>query len=132
GWAKPVPVNPNNFKNYKWGNVIVSFAGAFANIITAIIALKIAQNSHIYAIYTIASMTAVFNISFAAFNLLPIPPLDGWGVISGFIPLKWNEFIYKYENYGQLILILAIFTDTYLIVFRPIYNVIVSIIGIFL
>ena len=63
GWAKPVPVNPNNFKSYRWGNFIVSFAGAIANIITAIIAVIIAKNSHMYAIYTIAWTTATFNIS---------------------------------------------------------------------
>ena len=132
GWAKPVPVNANNFKSYRWGNFVVSFAGAIANIITAIIAVIITKNSHMYAIYTIAWTTATFNISFAAFNLLPIPPLDGWGVISTFIPLKWSDFVYKFENYGQLILLLLIFTGTYSIVFRPIYNIIVSIVGVFL
>ena len=132
GWAKPVPVNPNNFKSYRWGNFIVSFAGAIANIITAIIAVIIAKNSHMYAIYTIAWTTATFNISFAAFNLLPIPPLDGWGVVSTFIPLKWSEFVCKFENYGQLILLLLIFTGTYSIIFRPIYSIIASIVGVFL
>lgn len=132
GWAKPVPVNPNNFKNYKWGNVIVSLSGAIGNIITAIIALIIAKNSHMYAIYTIASTTAAYNIAFAAFNLIPIPPLDGWGVVSAFIPLKWSEFVYKYESYGQIILLLAIFTGVYTIIYSPIYTAIVSIVGIFL
>ena len=132
GWAKPVPVNPNNFKSYKWGNVIVSLAGAVGNIIAAIVALIIAKNSHMYAIYTIASTTAAFNIGFAAFNLLPIPPLDGWGVVSAFIPLKWSEFVYKYESYGQLILLLLIFTKNYMIIYAPIYGVIVNIVGIFL
>ncbi|MGL5692672.1 MAG: site-2 protease family protein [Peptostreptococcaceae bacterium] len=132
GWAKPVPVNPNNFKSYKWGNVIVSLAGALGNIIMAIISFKIAQSSRIDAVYLIASTSAFFNMSFAAFNLLPIPPLDGWGVVSAFIPLKWNEFVYKYESYGQLILLIAIFTNTYSIIFAPIYNVIANIVRMFL
>lgn len=132
GWAKPVPVNPNNFKSYKWGNVIVSLAGAIGNIVAAIIAVLVMKNSHMYAIYTIASTTASLNIAFAAFNLLPIPPLDGWKVVSSFIPLKWNEFVYKYESYGQLILLLAIFTGTYNIIISPIRSIIVSIVGIFL
>lgn len=132
GWAKPVPVNPNNFKSYKWGNVIVSLAGAIGNIVAAIIAVIVMKNSHMYAIYTIASTTASLNIAFAAFNLLPIPPLDGWGVVSAFIPLKWSEFVYKYESYGQLILLLAIFTGTYSIIVDPIRRVILSIVGIFL
>lgn len=132
GWAKPVPVNPNNFKSYKWGNVIVSLAGAVGNIIAAIIAVIVMKNSHMYAIYAIASTTASLNIAFAAFNLLPIPPLDGWGVVSAFIPLKWSEFVYKYESYGQLILLLAIFTGAYSIIVNPIRSVLLSIVGIFL
>lgn len=132
GWAKPVPVNPNNFKSYKWGNVIVSLSGAIGNIIAAIVAFKIGQIFDIYAIYIIAARTVGFNIAFAAFNLLPIPPLDGWGVVSAFIPLKWNEFVYKYESYGQLILLVAIFTNTYSIVFDPIYRVISSIVRFFI
>lgn len=132
GWAKPVPVNPNNFKSYRWGNVIVSLSGAIGNILAAIVAVIVMKNSHMYAIYAIASKTLAFNVAFAAFNLLPIPPLDGWGVISGFIPLKWSEFVYKYESYGQLILLLAIFTGTYTIIYSPIYNVIAGIVGIFI
>lgn len=132
GWAKPVPVNPNNFKSYKLGNVIVSLAGAIGNIIAAIVSLVILNNSNMYAIDIIFSTTAAFNIGFAAFNLLPIPPLDGWGVVSYFIPLKWSEFVYKYESYGQLILLLAIFTETYTIIYVPIYRAIVSIVGVFL
>ena len=132
GWANPVPVNPNNFKNYKWGNVIVSLSGAIGNILAAIIAVIVMKNSHMYAIYAIASTTASLNIAFAAFNLIPIPPLDGWGVVSAFIPLKWNEFVYKYESYSQLILLLAIFTGTYSIIVNPIRSVILSIVGIFL
>ena len=132
GWAKPVPVNPNNFKSYRWGNVIVSLSGAIGNILAAIIAVIVMKNSHMYAIYAIASTTASLNIAFAAFNLLPIPPLDGWGVVSAFIPLKWSEFVYKYESYGQIILLLAIFTGTYSIIYSPIYNVIAGIVGIFI
>ena len=60
------------------------------------------------------------NIYFGAFNLLPIPPLDGWGVVSSLLPYKFNDFIYKYENMGYIVLLLAIFTDAYLIITRPI------------
>lgn len=128
GWAKPVPVNPNNFKNYKVGNLIVSLAGVFANIITAIICVFINKYINMYAINFIASMTIVYNLSFAAFNLLPIPPLDGWGVISTFIPYKYNEFIYKYENMSYIILLVALFTGAYRIILDPVYNILWSIV----
>lgn len=47
-----------------------------------------------YAITEITSAIIIYNVSFAAFNLLPIPPLDGWGVISSFIPYKYNEIAF--------------------------------------
>uniref|UniRef100_UPI00272A7666 site-2 protease family protein n=1 Tax=Romboutsia ilealis TaxID=1115758 RepID=UPI00272A7666 len=103
GWAKPVPVNPNNFKNYKVGNVIVSLAGVTANIITAIICVLINKSVNMFAINLIAQYVIVYNVGFAAFNLLPLPPLDGWGVISSFIPYKYNEIAYKYESMSSII-----------------------------
>ena len=101
GWAKPVPVNPNNFKNYKVGNEITS----------AII---------------------IYNVSFAAFNLLPIPPLDGWGVISSFIPYKYNEIAYKYESMSSIIFLVLIITGAYSIFISPIINVIWDILYLFM
>lgn len=131
GWAKPVPVNPNNFKNYKWGNVIVSLSGALGNLLGAIVCGLIAKYSNIYAIYTIASSAMWINIGFGAFNLLPIPPLDGWGIISSLLPYKYNEFIYKYENVGYGILLIAIFTGLYSYVVNPIRLVFYTIVSIF-
>lgn len=120
GWAKPVPVNPNNFKNYRVGNIIVSLSGALGNLIGAIICATIAKYFNVYAINLTFSIAVWINIGFGAFNLLPIPPLDGWGVISSLLPYKYNEFIYKYENMGYLILLIAIFTGVYSIVTKPI------------
>ncbi|WP_455538233.1 site-2 protease family protein [Terrisporobacter sp.] len=120
GWAKPVPVNPNNFKNYRIGNIIVSLSGVIGNLIGAIICAIIAKYVNMYAIRLIFNNAMWLNIYFGAFNLLPIPPLDGWGVISSLLPYKFNNFIYKYENMGYIVLLLAIFTDAYLIITRPI------------
>lgn len=131
GWAKPVPVNPSNFKNYKVGNLIVSLAGVVGNVIIAIICVIINKNVHMYAINLIAYMTMLYNLGFAAFNLLPIPPLDGWGVISTFIPYKYNEFVYKYENMSYMILLFAIFTGAYRIVLNPIHDILWSIVAFF-
>ena len=76
GWAKPVPVNPNNFKNYKVGNIIVSLAGVAANIITAIICVLINKYVNMYAINEIAYAVIIYNVGFASFNLLPINHLE--------------------------------------------------------
>ena len=132
GWAKPVPVNPNNFKNYKVGNVIVSLAGVTANIIISIICVIIKKHVNMYAITEITSSIIIYNVSFAAFNLLPIPPLDGWGVISSFIPYKYNEIAYKYESMSSIIFLVLIITGAYSIFISPIINVIWDILYLFM
>ena len=132
GWAKPVPVNPNNFKNYKVGNVIVSLAGVTANIIISIICVIIKKHVNMYAITEITSAIIIYNVSFAAFNLLPIPPLDGWGVISSFIPYKYNEIAYKYESRSSIIFLVLIITGAYSIFISPIINVIWDILYLFM
>ena len=132
GWAKPVPVNPNNFKNYKVGNVIVSLAGVTANIIISIICVIIKKHVNMYAITEITSAIIIYNVSFAAFNLLPIPPLDGWGVISSFIPYKYNERAYKYESMSSIIFLVLIITGAYSIFISPIINVIWDILYLFM
>ena len=131
GWAKPVPVNPNNFKNYKVGNVIVSLAGVTANIIISIICVIIKKHVNMYAITEITSAIIIYNVSFAAFNLLPIPPLDGWGVISSFIPYKYNEIAYKYESMSSIIFLVLIITGAYSFI-SPIINVIWDILYLFM
>jgi Zn-dependent protease len=78
-------------------------------------------------------LAGIFNycIGFAAFNLLPIPPLDGWGVISTFIPLKYYDIAYKYESMSTIIFLIVIITDIHVIILNPIMNVLLSIVNIF-
>ncbi|MCC3867171.1 site-2 protease family protein [Terrisporobacter mayombei] len=131
GWAKPVPVNPNNFKNYRVGNIIVSLSGALGNLVGAIICALIVKYIDMYAIQIIFEQAMWINIGFGAFNLLPIPPLDGWGVISSLLPYKYNEFIYKYENVGYIVLLISIFTGIYSYVTGPIMMAFYAIVSIF-
>jgi len=132
GWAKPVPVNPNNFKNYRVGNIIVSLSGALGNLIGAIVCALIVKYSDMYAIQLIFDNAMWINIGFGAFNLLPIPPLDGWGVISSLLPYKYNEFVYKYENIGYVVLLIALLTKVYTIVTTPIMMAFYAIVSIFM
>ena len=85
-----------------------------------------------YAITEITSAIIIYNVSFAAFNLLPIPPLDGWGVISSFIPYKYNEIAYKYESMSSIIFLVLIITGEYSIFISPIINVIWDILYLFM
>lgn len=131
GWAKPVPINPNNFKSYKIGNIIVSFAGPLANIIMAIICVIINKYINMYAINLICYYTMIYCIGFAAFNLLPLPPLDGWGIVSTFIPYKYNEYVYKYESMSSIIFLVLIITNLAWIFINPIRDVITKIVLLF-
>lgn len=132
GWAKPVPVNPNNFKNYKVGNLIVSLAGPAFNLLTAIIFANLMRFANIEAVLIIFNAIVSYCLGFAAFNLLPLPPLDGWGIISTFIPLKYYDVAYKYESMSTFIFILLILTNFHLIILNPIVNVLYSIVATFI
>ena len=132
GWAKPVPVNPNNFKNYKVGNLIVSLAGPLFNLITAIIAVNLISFVNMKALYLIFDSIFTYSIGFAAFNLLPLPPLDGWGIVSSFIPAKYYDFVYKYESMSTIIFIFLIITKFHVIILNPIIKVLLSIVNLFI
>ena len=130
GWAKPVPVNENNFKNRTMGSLLVSIAGISMNILIAIVAfiiLHFTQNLfQNYAYFEVMSSIIRINIAFAAFNLLPVPPLDGSKILVTLLPSKYRYMVYKYENYGTVILILLLITGTLGIVLNPIVNVIIA------
>ena len=135
GWAKPVPVNPNNFKNYRVGNFIVSLAGAAGNLVGAIICALILKFSPMYSISIIAATALNYNLWFAAFNLLPVPPLVGWGVISSFLPYKFRDFEIKYENIGYLVLIVLLVTNLGSYITSPLvklfWSIVVKVTGIY-
>ena len=101
GWAKPVPINPNNFADWKRGTRLVSLAGPVANILlsfvmailfTGLIKMGLIDGSHWLA--NVIRLTYIYNIIFAVFNMFPIPPLDGSKVVSSFLP---NEMAWRYE-----------------------------------
>ena len=116
GWAKPVMVNPRNFKDMRRGNILVALAGPMANFITAFIAMfvymllcKLNMGMSL-GVKTVLSMIVLFNINFGIFNLIPLPPLDGSKILLEFLP---NEYAYKYmglERYSFIILIVLIMT----------------------
>lgn len=126
GWAKPVPVNPLNLKDPRKDNLIISIAGPLSNISVAIVAfiiLKLLLNldpSFVYGrggfsnllspIIQILYLTIVINIILAIFNMIPIPPLDGSGVVMGLISEEAAEKYEQIRPYGFFILIVLIMT----------------------
>ena len=119
GWAKPVPVNPGNFRHPKRGMAITALAGPVANFVMAIAATFLlglfyrsplnlwAQPVHF--IFLLLYRIAILSVGLGVFNLIPIPPLDGSKVLFSFFPDRIYFNILRYERYVMLALFFLIF-----------------------
>lgn len=115
GGAKPVPVNPRNYKNYKRGDIIVSLAGVATNVLIAIVSVPLvilvgligqqvpALVRPLGVLQQMLVMGIFINLILAAFNLIPIPPLDGSHVFKYLLPPKWAL---QYQRLGAVGLLL--------------------------
>ncbi|MEK7090724.1 MAG: site-2 protease family protein, partial [Patescibacteria group bacterium] len=113
GWAKPVPYNPYNLKNQKWGPAIVAAAGPFSNLIVAIVfglIVRLAPAFSIPAAFVQVSILVVFiNLILMIFNLVPLPPLDGSKVLFALLPIRFYYIQQFLEQYGFFLIIIFIF-----------------------
>ena len=132
GWGKPTPVNPRNWTNYKWGNVMVSIAGVLANLILLIIGIvaakiMLSQGFDIREFFggsrnplsIFVGNLMLLNLSLFVFNLLPFPPLDGSKILSTFLPASVQPVLDLLEQYGFLILMALIYIGVFSIILRP-------------
>ena len=121
GWGRPVPYNPNFVKRGKFGEALIALAGPLSNILVAVIfALSnriyfMINNSYLEGqLFTFLSVVIVMNIILAAFNLLPIPPLDGSKLLYfildklSFSPASWWS---RFERMGPMIILAIIFAE---------------------
>lgn len=120
GWAKPVPVNPLNFRNPRRDMMWVSVAGPAANILLAfasamvlrMVIVPFAEATSYFArpvLYMLHASVQI-NIALAVFNILPIPPLDGSKILAGILPQSLAASYYRFEPYGFIIILLLVFT----------------------
>ncbi len=106
GWAKPVPVNFNNLHDFRKGLIFVSAAGIVANFLLAFIAIFLLQVFQLSGpVYKFLYILADINIMLAAFNLIPIPPLDGSKILMGFASRSLQYSLMRLEPYGFYIII---------------------------
>jgi Zn-dependent protease len=123
GWAKPVPVNPYNFRNPRKDDMIVSFAGPLSNLFSALvygIIFRVFVNNGIGASSEMSLTSTLFimvifglrlNLILAVFNLIPISPLDGSHILIGLVPLRHTHWVTQFQRIGPFVLLGMIFMD---------------------
>lgn len=117
GWAKPVPINPRNFKDYKRDEILVSLAGICTNLLTAFLFILLfyigMYKLNLYdnaAFVNIFYAVVIVNLSLAVFNLLPLYPLDGSHVFECLLGHRMPRLFQFLHQYGQYILIILLIT----------------------
>lgn len=133
GWAKPVPVNPRNFRDYKRGEILVSAAGPVSNLALAVICAVLLKIMDAAAptvgtampwlftpLYLMTQFGVIINIAMAVFNMVPIPPLDGSHILAVLLPPASARVFARIQPYGFMILLLFIATDAFSTIFSPV------------
>ena len=137
GWGKPVMVDDTNFKKKNKGNMLVALAGPVSNLILALAITIVVKLLMVFGLATTMMTTTIgavildmlmltisFNIIFAIFNMIPIPPFDGSKVLLYYLPYKFKGIIYKMEQYAMIILIVMFVTKIHMYIITPIYGLI--------
>ena len=132
GWAKPVMINSRNFRNWRQGELLVAVAGPVANLIVAFISLlamavlfKLGMFSE--GVRLVLSMMVLFNINFAIFNMLPLPPLDGSKVLMVLLPGRLAYKLMSLERYSFIILIFLMMTPFLTMILIPLQRLVLSV-----
>ena len=119
GFARPVPINPYNFRNRKAGVALSSLAGPLSNLLMAFLSVAAFWLCRMfvddfqvltYLWVVLVNVFATVNISLAVFNLLPIPPLDGSKIFGFFLPERWVYTMERYSHYVSVVLMVLLFS----------------------
>ena len=119
GWAKPVPINPYNFKDQKWGSLKVAIAGPLSNIFIGVFFSLVVRffvlSEILFSFFTIIS---IYNFALAIFNLIPIPPLDGHYVLFSLLPSRFFKIKAMLKHYSSIIFVLFLLFSGFNFVFN--------------
>ncbi|MBN1355527.1 site-2 protease family protein [bacterium] len=140
GWAKPVPINLNNLKNPKRDDGLIALAGPAANLVLAVAAavlirLILLTMSSLIPVHGLVFIIQFLNIAIQVniflmlFNILPIPPLDGFSIFQMFLPVHLSFKLMQIQKYGFIIILILVFTGILdLLYFRPVGGIFFSLI----
>jgi Zn-dependent protease len=120
GWAKPVPINPYNIRDQKYGEAKIALAGPASNLILATVFGIALRNlpqtsSQLIALGNFFSIVVLINILLAVFNLIPIPPLDGSKILGAFVPVKYLKWQRQLEQNRMIVLIVVVLLAPYIV-----------------
>ena len=133
GWAKPVRINPMNFSNPRRDDILVSLAGPASNLITAFVALIVLvllaklNVPFTEGLLVVFNLIIIYNINFAIFNMLPIPPLDGSHILRNLLPYHLAQAYEQLERYSFVFLIIILATPILDYIFVPLQRLIFGI-----
>lgn len=123
GWAKPVPVDPRNFRNYRLGEITVSAAGPGSNLILAFLfAQLLPWSTHNPGLFLLCKYGVIINLYLMLFNLMPIPPLDGSRIIMPLLPPRLQLLYSQLEPYGFILILLLIYSGLWGALVRPVFR----------
>lgn len=106
GWAKPVPINPLNFRDRKWGIIKVSLAGPLTNFLIGLVFASFIRYFTLpVSISEFFSLISIYNFAWAIFNLVPLPPLDGFQILFQILPEKFSKIKFFLIQYGFYVLL---------------------------
>ena len=134
GWAKPVPITPQNFAKPRTGMAWVAAAGPASNLLMAIawvviawVAVALAPRAPwILPLYYMGQYGVVANVVLGVLNLFPLPPLDGSRVLTGLLPPEGARLMYRIEPYGLFIVAILIMTGTLSALLGPVMDVLIN------
>ena len=134
GWAKPVVINPHNFRDRKKGEILVALAGPAMNFLLAFLGLGVmlflTRKMHMemsYGLRAVLWLIVVYNINFGVFNLIPIPPLDGSRILAAILPYEMRYRFASLERYSMIIFIIFLATPILSYILVPIAQLILHV-----